>query len=158
MTRRGLIAWLACVLAVVAGVLAPGASAAGAPTIERFDIDETTPDEFLTGTCGVDVMTHAQGHVIVRTFSGEGTGLVELRTLNIALTAMADGNTYRFRDVGADQVRVEPDGTAVLLIIGQVPFGFTGVVKIDLETGEVILEPQHSLEGNLEKACAALTG
>jgi hypothetical protein len=70
---------------------------------------------------------------------------------------MADGNTYRFRDVGADQVRVEPDGTAVLLIIGQVPFEFTGVVKIDLETGELILEPQHSLEGNLEKACAALT-
>ena len=44
MTRRGIIAWLACVLVVVAGVLAPGASAAGAPTIERFDIDETAPD------------------------------------------------------------------------------------------------------------------
>jgi hypothetical protein len=30
-------------------------------------------------------------------------------------------------------------------------------LKIDLETGEAILEPQHSLEGNVEKACAALT-
>lgn len=47
------------------------------------------------------------------------------------------------------------DGTAVLSIIGQVPFGFTGVLKIDLDTGEAILEPQHSTEGNVERACAA---
>jgi hypothetical protein len=43
------------------------------------------------------------------------------------------------------------------MVIGQVPFGFTGVLKIDLATDEVILEPQHSLEGNIEEACAALT-
>lgn len=62
-----------------------------------------------------------------------------------------------FRDVGADLTRIEPDGTAVLMIIGQIPFGFTGVLKIDLETGEAILEPQHSLEGRIEEACAVLT-
>jgi hypothetical protein len=38
-----------------------------------------------------------------------------------------------------------------------VPFGFTGVLKIDLETGEAILEPQHNIEGRVEEACAALT-
>jgi hypothetical protein len=43
------------------------------------------------------------------------------------------------------------------MIIGQVPFDFTGVLKIDLETDEAILEPQHNTEGNVEKACAALT-
>jgi hypothetical protein len=141
---------------VVGAVVAPSATA-GKPALERFDVDETSPDEFLTEACGVPVTTRAQGHVIVRTFSGEGTGPAELRTLNIALTAMADGNTYAFRDVGADLVRVEPDGTAILMIIGQIPFGFTGVLKIDLETGEAILEPHHSLEGRLEEACAALT-
>jgi hypothetical protein len=52
--------------------------------------------------------------------------------------------------------RIEPDGTAIL-IIGQVPFGFSGVLKIDLETGDTIVEPQHSLEGRLEEACTALT-
>jgi hypothetical protein len=72
-------------------------------------------------------------------------------------TANTGLSTYRFRDVGADLVRVEPDGTVILSIIGQVPFGFTGVLKIDLETGEAILEPHHSLEGDLEKACDALT-
>jgi hypothetical protein len=42
------------------------------------------------------------------------------------------------------------------MIIGQTPFGFTGVLKIDLETGEAILESHHSLEGRIAEACAAL--
>lgn len=155
MTRTSVIAWLAGML-VVAAAVAPGASAEK-PTIERIDIDETAADEFLTEACGVPVVTRARGHVIARTFSGEGTGPAEVRTLNIALTAMAGDNTYRFRDVGADQVQIKPDGTAILMIIGQVPFGFTGVLKIDLATGEAILEPHHSLEGRLDEACAALT-
>ncbi|HJS69631.1 MAG TPA: hypothetical protein VJ744_02420, partial [Gaiellaceae bacterium] len=103
------------------------------------------------------VTTHAQGHVIARTFEGGGTGVAELTTISIGLTATAGDNAYRFRDVGADLVRIEPDGTAILMVIGQLPFNFAGVLKIDLETGEAILEPQHSLEGNVEKACKALT-
>jgi hypothetical protein len=141
---------------VVAAVAAPGAFA-GKPTMERIAIDDTFDDEFLTEECGVPVTTRAQGHVIARTFEGEGTGVAELTTVNVGLTATAGENTYRFRDVGADLVRIEPDGTAILMVIGQLPFDFTGVLKIDLETGEAILEPQHSTEGNLEKACAALT-
>jgi hypothetical protein len=61
------------------------------------------------------------------------------------------------RDVGGDVLRVEPDGTVVLLLIGQLPFAFTGVMMLDPDTGEVILEPQHSLEGDVEAVCAALT-
>ena len=156
MTRRGIIAWLTCFLVGAAAVVAPSASAAG-PTIERFDVDETFLDEFLTDACGVEVLTRAQGQVAVRAFSGDGTGPVEVFTLNVALTAMAGDNTYRFRDLGLNLERVEPDGTAVLSVVGQVPFTFIGVLKIDLETGDAILEPQHSLEGNLEDACAALT-
>jgi hypothetical protein len=34
---------------------------------------------------------------------------------------MAGDNTYRFRDPGVNLVRVEPDGTAVLSVVGQVP-------------------------------------
>ena len=152
--RMGLMAWLGCTL-VAAAVVAPGASA-GKPTIERFDVDETFPDDFLTEACGVPVMTTAKGHVAVRTFP-DGAGPAEIRTLSIGLTAVAGDNRYRFRDVGADHVQVKQDGTAILLIIGQAPFDFTGVLKIDLATEEVILEPQHSTEGNIERACAALT-
>ena len=155
MVGRALRTFLAGIL-VASVVIAPTAFAAK-PTFERIDIDETFDDDFLTAECGVPVTTHAVGQVTLRMLEGGGTGAAEVNTLNIALTAMSGDNTYRFRDVGADQVRIEPDGTAILMIIGQTPFGFAGVLKIDLETDEVILEPQHSLEGNIEKACAALT-
>jgi hypothetical protein len=46
----------------------------------------------------------------------------------------------------------------MLLISGQVPFAFAGVLKIDLETGEAILEPRDRSEEQLAKACAVLTG
>jgi hypothetical protein len=155
MTTRGVTAWLAGVF-VVAAFVAPGAMAQK-PTMERIDVDETFLDEFLTEACGVQVTTRAQGHIIVRTFSGERTGPAEIRTINIGLTATANGNTYVFRDVGVDLVRIEPDGTAILMIVGQIPFDFTGVLKIDLETGEAILEPQHSIGERLDEACETLT-
>ena len=155
MTRRVALALLASLL-LVAAVMATGASA-GKPTIERIPVDETFEDDFLSEACGVPVTTRARGDVIVRTFP-DGNGPAELRTLNISLTATAGGNTYRFRDVGADLVRIEPDGTAILMIVGQVPFDFTGILKIDLETGDAILEPHHDTSGRVEDACAALTG
>ena len=150
------VAWLVG-LAAVAALLASGATA-GKPVFERIAIDETAPDDFLTEECGVAVTTRAQGHIITREFDGIGTGPASVTTINVGLTATAGDNVIRFRDVGADVVRIEPDGTAILMIIGQVPFNFTGVLKIDLETGEAILEPQHNTAENLEKACAALTG
>ena len=150
---------MAVPVALIAAVLSIGVAPsafAETPTIERFDIDESFDDVFLTEECGVPVRTRVQGHVIVRTFEGRGAGAAELTTINLAFTATSGDNTYRIRDVGADLLRVEPDGTAILMIIGQIPFGFAGVLKIDVETGEAILEPHHSLEGNLEDACAAL--
>ena len=62
----------------------------------------------------------------------------------------------RFRDVGIDLVRVEPDGTVILSTVGQIPFAFTGVMKINLDTGEVILEPHHIVDTT--RACELLTG
>jgi hypothetical protein len=101
------------------------------------------------------VTTTVRGAITTISFPGEGTGSTELRTVNIGFTATAGDNTIKFRDVGADLVRIEPDGTAVPSIIGQIPFGFTGVLKIDLETGEAILEPQHFRD--ITDACALLT-
>lgn len=156
MSTKAVIAWLTSLL-VLAALAAPGASA-GKPTFERIEIDQTFADDFLSEACGVAVTTRVAGHVIVRTFASGGTGPAQLRTLNLGFAAMAGGNTFRFRDVGADLVRIEPDGTAILMIIGQVPFDFTGVLKIDLETGEAILEPQHTTGDRVDKACAVLTG
>jgi hypothetical protein len=156
MTKRRLLGSLVSVL-LVAGLVGPGVALGAAPVIERIDIEEEFVDELLSEACGVAVTTTARGFVIARTFPGEGTGVAELSTISISLTATAGNRTFRFRDVGADLIRIEPDGTAVLSITGQVPFGFAGVLKIDLETGEAILEPRDRSEEQIAKACSVLT-
>ena len=148
---------LACAAALIATTALATAPPALAqpPVMDRIQIDETFPDDFLTAVCGVPVTTTVRGQITTISFPGEGIGSTELTTINLSFTATAGDNTVRFKDVGADLVRVEPDGTAVLSVIGQIPFGFTGVLKIDLETGEAILEPQHFRD--VADACAVLT-
>ena len=146
----GVLAVLGALLVVVLG--ATGA-AAQAPVKEVIQVNETFADEFLTEECGVPVTTTATGRVTVFTFNG--TVLQEMTTLNISLVATAGDNQARFRDVGIDQVRVQPDGTVILSIIGQVPFEFTGVLKLNLETGEAILEPHHEVDTT--RVCERLT-
>jgi hypothetical protein len=133
-----------------------GTAVAGKPTIERITVNDTFQDAELNEHCGVDATITVVGKIIVRTFDSSGTGPVEVRTLNQAVTLTAGNNTYRFRDVGADIVLMEPDGSATLMIIGQIPFEFNGALKIDLQTGEVIHEPQFKFDP-LATACAVLT-
>jgi hypothetical protein len=146
----GVLAVLGALLAVVLGATA---AAAQAPVKEVIPVNETFADEFLTEACGVPVTTTFTGRVTL--FTLDGVVLQELTTLNISIVATAGDNQARFRDVGADQVRVQPDGTVILSIIGQVPFGFTGVLKINLETEEVILEPHHEVDTT--RVCERLT-
>jgi hypothetical protein len=155
-TGGRVMAMLAVVVATAAG-LAPGAESAGQPTVERLNVDRVRPDPDLTAACGVSVTAHVHGLVVIRTFPAGGTSPAELVTLNITVTAMAGDNSYAFRLVGANLVRIEPDGTAILIGTGQSAFEWTGVLKLNLDTGEVILEPHHSLEGQQQEACEALT-
>jgi hypothetical protein len=157
MFRRCLTGWVASVLVLI-GFLSPGVAFGAPPTFERIAIDETFPGEVLTPECGVEVTIRFQGTLIIRTFEGEETGLSQLQTGNFDITATAGDRIFRFRSVGADITRIEPDGTAVLSIAGQVPLAFAGVLKIDLETGEAILEPRDRSAEQIAKACAVLTG
>jgi hypothetical protein len=147
----GLLAVLGALLVVVLGATA---AAAQAPVKEVIQVNETVADEFLTEACGVPVTTTATGRVTIFTFP-DGRVMQNMTTLNISLVATAGDNQARFRDVGIDQVRVQPDGTVILSIVGQVPFGFTGVLKINLETGETILEPHHEVDTT--RVCERLT-
>ena len=154
MRRRrttGLLAVLGALFVVVLG--ATGA-AAQAPEREVIQVDDEFVDEGLSEECGVEVTVHITGRVTLFTFP-DGTVLQNLTTINFAGVATAGDNQIRFRDVGIDQIRVQPDGTVILSIVGQVPFGFTGVLKINLETEEAILEPHHFVD--IEEVCARLT-
>ena len=149
---RGLLAILGALLTVTLGATA---AAAQAPDKEVFPISDSFEDEFLTDACGVPVTTTATGQITVFTFPDRPVGPQELTTVNVAFVARAGDNQARFRDVGIDLLRVQPDGTLILSTVGQVPFDFTGVTKINPETGEVILEPHHVVDTT--RVCQLLT-
>ena len=132
-----------------------GCSAAP-PERETITFSETFQDEFLTEACGVDVTTTETGRITFLTFPDRPVGPQDLTSIQVERLATAGDNSVRFKDVGVDLFRVEPDGTVILMVVGQVPFDFTGVLKVNLTTGEVIIEPQHTVDTT--RACRLLTG
>jgi hypothetical protein len=148
----GVLAVLGALLVVVLG---GAAAAAQAPEREVIQVDDAFVDEDLAEECGVDeVNVTVTGRVTLFTFP-DGRVLQDLTTVNLAVVWSAGDNEVRVRDVGIDQVRVQPDGTVILSIVGQVLFQFTGVLKINLDTGNAILEPHHFFD--IKEVCAQLT-
>jgi hypothetical protein len=99
------------------------------------------------------------GHVTLFSFPDDfpesGPGPQSLTSIHLNYTATAGGNRYVFNDVGVDLVRITSDDSVILQITGQVPFDFTGVLMIDIISGETILEPQHTVD--TERTCRLLT-
>jgi len=148
----GVLAVLGALLVVVLG---GAAAAAQAPEREVIQVEDAFVDEDLAEECGVDeVNVTVTGRVTLFTFP-DGRVLQDLTTVNLAVVWSAGDNEVRVRDVGIDQVRVQPDGTVILSIVGQVLFQFTGVLKINLDTGNAILEPHHFFD--IKEVCAQLT-
>jgi len=135
--------------------LAPVAWAGGKPEMETITFSDTFEDEELSDACGVDVTTSFTGRVKLFVFPDRPVGPQDLTTISFTFTARAGDNVAVLKDVGIDVVRVRPDGTAVLSIVGQVPFEFTGILKVDLDTGEAILEPHHVVDTT--RVCHLLT-
>jgi hypothetical protein len=148
----GLLAVLGALLTVVLG--ATGA-AAQAPEKEVIQVDDEFVDEGLSEECGVEVTVTETGRVTLFTFPDGSVVLQNLNTINLEVVFTAGDNQIRTRDVGIDQVRVQRDGTLILSIVGQVPVGFTGVLKLNPETEEVLQEPHHVVD--IEEFCARLT-
>jgi hypothetical protein len=145
--------------ALFLGVVSATAPAVAAqPVVERITVDDTFTDKDLAAACGVpEVTTTVSGTVITRAFGDSGTGVLQLNTLNLSVTFQAGDNTVGLRDVGADQLREAPDGSLILSIIGRAPFAFRGVLKLDPETEEVILQPKDWDASDLQRVCDRLT-
>jgi hypothetical protein len=155
MSRRRTHALAVVVGTVLALALAPAAAPAVAPEQETITFSETFEDEFLTEACGVEVTTTVNGRLTFFTFADQPIGPQNLTSVHVDFVATAGDNQVRFKDVGVDLLRVKPDGTVTLMIVGQVPFQFTGVLTINVTTGEVILEPHHTVDTT--RACRLLT-
>ena len=139
--------------AVVGG--APSALAAPPTTVvEAIDITFVETEVCADFEPAFDVPGRVVGTRTTRTFDRPGTGVQQVSTVNALVTFSANGKTVTTRDVGADVTRRQPDGTLVLSVTGQVPVAFKGVLKIDPDTGAVLLEPQRQVD--VDAFCAAL--
>jgi hypothetical protein len=158
-TRMKRLLTTAITLAAATGLLA-GTAQAAPPNISREVIDvPPTYDDVVSEWCGFDVDYSVQGFAIRRTFDDRTEGVAEIFTINAVVTLTGpSGEQYQLRrDVGADSTRVTRDGTTVKTIAGQVPFQHTGVLKIDLATGDWIHGPtRDTYEREVAAACAAL--
>lgn len=155
MKQHGRTASLVVGLALLSVTLGTAAAWAVPPERETITFSDTFDDEFLTDACGVDVTTTLNGRITFLVFPDRPVGVQDITSVHVDALAIAGGNRVRFKDVGVDLVRVTPDGTVILMIVGQLPFDFTGVLKVNLTTGEVILEPRHTVDTT--RACRLLT-
>jgi hypothetical protein len=152
---RSLMLFLTVAALITLAFGATGATAASPPEMETITFSDTFEDEFLTESCGVDVTTSVNGRITFMSFPDRPVGPQDLTSVHVDVVSSAGDNHVRIKDVGVDLVRVGPDGTVTLMVVGQVPFEFTGVLKINLTTGEVILEPRHTVDTT--RACRLLT-
>jgi hypothetical protein len=155
MRQRLAVASLLGLVTLLVMALAPAAGAGGKPVMETITFTETFEDEELSDACGVDVTTTISGRITFFEYPDRPVGPQDLTSVHVDFVAMTGDNTVRFKDVGIDVVQVRPDGTVILMVVGQVPFGFTGVLMINLTTDEVILEPVHVVDTT--RACRLLT-
>jgi hypothetical protein len=153
----------AIVAAACGGTGMPAAAAAGGepPVVQHVAIDSAGVDEFLTENCGFTVLYSVTGLVTLRLF-GFGSEVEQgpqlIQTLNLTTTVTANGNTFTFRRAGVEAFQVTPDGAVVFSISGNVPFMFTGSLRIDLDAGVALVVPRHDTRDDLVAACAALAG
>jgi hypothetical protein len=122
---------------------------------ETIPISDTFQSSILSPACGVEVTITISGSLRVLTFPDRPVGPQDLTIANIDWVATAGKNKVRFRNVSVERVQVEPDGTTIVSVAGHRPVEFTGVMKINLDTGEVVHEPQHFAD--IERLCELLT-
>jgi hypothetical protein len=116
--------------------------------METFPVSDSFRSSLLSDHCGFEVKVNFNGTV------RRPLGTQQLEIANIDWFATANNKSVRFRNVSVAHIQAEPDGTVTLSIQGHKP-EFTGRMKINLATGEVVEEPQQT--GNLDRICELLS-
>jgi hypothetical protein len=123
---------------------------------ETTTVSGTFQSQILTDACGVAVTLTFTGSIRDLKFPDRPVGPQDLSTFNIAVVATAGSNQVRFENAGLNLERVEPDGTVISQLAAHRPVEFTGVLKVNLETDEVILQSHHL--SDIPRICKLLTG
>jgi hypothetical protein len=123
---------------------------------------DTFESPLLSSQCGFDVTVSFTGSVTVKTFPNRPVGPQSLTLEILAVVFSAGNKTVRFQQVETSITQVKPDEVrsavrATSTVAGKT-VEFTGVQKIDLNTGKTILQ-SHNVSGAAREAiCERLKG
>ena len=147
---------LLALVATFSGLAVPSASAAG-PTVTQITINEQFTGQFLADACGYlgPVTILVQGHATVLEFADPGRAPVFVNPVHFLVTYLVNGTGVTVREIGGNVARLTPDG--LVQVSGGQSLQFTGVIKVNTDTGEVLLEPHHSLDAQVTEVCALYT-
>ena len=132
--------------AILLGSLATSGAFAAGPTRVVEDLNDPVFDYYwsqdITKKCGFPVDVDIAGHISYLFFAGNGTQSVQeldLYALRWVFTNPATGTTIHTGDVGVDRTYVR-GGSLYIAITGVSGYPAIGLVVIDLETGDVVLQ------------------
>lgn len=136
MRRSLVLASLATILALAVA----GPALAAKPETERIVLHDSFLEPDLTAACGFDVHLVGEGHITFRLFSDEsGAPVRELNNYAIRLTLSSEWASLRMTDVGADRVAYLPDGSLILIVIGNVQsVNIPGEGRVYFDVGRVV--------------------
>jgi hypothetical protein len=142
--------------------LAVGTARAAAPTTMVIDLNDPAIDAdesaFASDVCDFPIVADVSGHIRLVTFDGGGS-VQNLNLYNVLATYTnpETGATYRLRDIGPDRFYVKR-GVLYVAVTGrsETGSGVIGVVKINLDTGEVVHSAGKGIGFFYDRLCAAV--
>jgi hypothetical protein len=159
-------------LIVVVGLVGATASAATAtaPSTEVIPINFSFTPPLLSNACGFPVTRHVEGTQTIRTFyDANGNFVRELDQFNLVETVSAIGNTLVARTVQNVMVKLLPDGSYTVAVVGTdfrlpvpgagIAFGSVGRLVLLFAADNTLLEVQQdvgNVRGNFTPICEAL--
>jgi hypothetical protein len=126
---------------------------------DKFDVNDTFQSKPLTDACGFPVTITATGTVRNLKFPDRAVGPQDITIGNVVWVAKAGNKTVRFQDVGMTMDLVEPEGTEITITAGHHPpvlDELTGVIKINSETGELIMQSHDVSDAARQRICQQL--
>jgi hypothetical protein len=126
---------------------------------DKFDVNNTFQSDPMTKACGFPVTITATGTVRNMKFPHRAVGPQDITISNVVWVAKAGNKTVRFQNVGMEMQLVEPDGTMITITTGHHPpvlDELTGVVKINSETDELIMQSHDVSEATRRRICQQL--
>lgn len=163
---------LVLTLLVVLGLIGAMVSVANAaaPSTDVIPINFSFTPPLLSNACGFSVTRHVEGTLAIRTFyDADGSFVRELDQYKLVETVSANGNTLVARTVQNVMVKLLPDGSYTVAVVGTdfrlpvpgagIAFGSVGRLVLLFAADNTLLDVQRdvgNVQSNFTAICQAL--